>query len=80
MDLPGRHFAEDVLRLFRHVLTISYFSFSGQFYEQTDGVAVGSPLCPAIANFYMDFEERALDLAPHKPLCWFRYVDDTFVI
>jgi hypothetical protein len=31
--------------------------------------------------FYIeDFEERALDLAPHKPLCWFRYVDDTFVI
>jgi hypothetical protein len=27
-----------------------------------------------------NFEERALDLAPHKPLFWFRYVDDTFVI
>jgi hypothetical protein len=24
--------------------------------------------------------QSALDLAPHKPLCWFRYVDDTFVI
>jgi hypothetical protein len=32
-------------------------------------------------DIYMeDFEERALNLAPHKPLCWFRYVDDTFVI
>jgi hypothetical protein len=27
-----------------------------------------------------DFEERALHLAPHKPLCWFCLVDDTFVI
>jgi hypothetical protein len=25
-------------------------------------------------------EEMALEMATHKPLCWFRYVDDTFVI
>jgi hypothetical protein len=38
---------------------------------------MGSPLSPVIANFYMeDFEEAALDLAPHKPISWFRYVDD----
>jgi hypothetical protein len=38
-------------------------------------------LSPVIANFYMeDFEEMVLDRTPHKPLCWFRYVDDTFVI
>jgi hypothetical protein len=53
----------------------TYF-VGGQFYEQTDGVAMGSPLYPVIANF----EERALKQAIHKPLCWFRYVDDTFVI
>jgi hypothetical protein len=35
MDLLGRHFEEDVLGLFRHVLTTSYFTFNGQFYEQT---------------------------------------------
>jgi hypothetical protein len=81
MDLLGRHFEDDILRLFRHVLTTSYFSFNGQFYEQIDAVVISSPLSPFIANFYMeDFEERALDLAPHKPICWFRYVDDTFVI
>jgi hypothetical protein len=34
-------------------------------------------MSPVIANFYIeDFEERALNLAPHKPLCWFHYVDD----
>jgi hypothetical protein len=30
------------LQLFRHVLTSSFFSFNGQFYEQTDGVVMGS--------------------------------------
>jgi hypothetical protein len=54
MDLLGRHFEEDVLGLFRHVLTTSYFTFNGQFYGQTDGVAMGSPLSPVIANFYME--------------------------
>jgi hypothetical protein len=39
MDLLGHHFKEDVLGLFRHVLTTSYFTFNGQFYGQTDGVA-----------------------------------------
>jgi hypothetical protein len=50
MDLLGRHFEEDILGLFCHVLTTSYFTFNGQFYGQTDGVAMGSLL---IAKFYM---------------------------
>jgi hypothetical protein len=36
---------------------------------------------PVIANFFMEhFEEMALEGVTHKPLCWFHYVDDTFVI
>jgi hypothetical protein len=27
-----------------------------------------------------DFEKRAIEQATHKPTCWYRYVDDTFVI
>jgi hypothetical protein len=42
MDLLGRHFEENILRLFHHVLTTSCFSFIGQFYEQIDGVAMES--------------------------------------
>jgi hypothetical protein len=38
-------------------------------------------LSPVIANFYMeDYEKAALELAPRKPCCWFRYIDVTFVI
>jgi hypothetical protein len=53
VDLLGRHFEEDILGLFHGVLTTSYSTFCGQFYGQTDGVAMGSPLSPIIANFYM---------------------------
>ena len=42
---------------------------------------MGSPLSPVIANFFMeDSEEIVFDKATHKPSCWYRYVDDTFVI
>jgi len=55
--------------------------FEGQFYEQTEAVAMGSPLSPVIANFFMEyFVKKALAQATQKPACWFRYVDDTFVI
>jgi hypothetical protein len=59
------------MRLLHHVLTTSYVSFNSQFYKQINGVAMGSPLSPVITNLYTeDFEERALDLASHKPLWW----------
>jgi hypothetical protein len=42
---------------------------------------MGSPLSLVIANFFMeDFGLMALNRAAHKPLYWFRYVEDTFVI
>ena len=67
--------------MYKHVLTSTYFCDDGQFYEQTDGVAMGSPLSPVIANFYMeDFEIKVTEKATHKPACWYRHVDDTFVI
>jgi retron-type reverse transcriptase len=62
LTLLSQHFTDDVLALFQHVLTSTYFCMDGQFYKQTDGVAMGSPLSPIIANFYMeDFETRAMD-------------------
>jgi hypothetical protein len=53
LRLLGRHFGDDILCLFRHVLTSYFFRFDGQFYEQADGVAVGSSVSPVIASFLM---------------------------
>ena len=52
--------------------------WDGDFYEQIDGVAMGSPV---IANFYVErFEQLILESASLKPKVWLRYVDDTFVV
>jgi hypothetical protein len=81
MDLLGCHFEEGILGLFCHVLTTSYFTSNGQFYGQTDGVAMGSLLSPVTVSFYTeDYEREVLPSAPLKPRCWFCYVDNTFVI
>jgi hypothetical protein len=81
LRLLSRHFEDDILCLFRHVRTSSFFRFDGQFYEQIDGVAMGSPISPVIADFFMEqFEETALEGAKLSPLCRFRYVDDGFAI
>jgi hypothetical protein len=73
LELLIHHFEDDVLALFKHVLTSTYFCFEGYFYKQTDRVAMGSPLSPLIANFFMeDVEKKLLEQVTCNPVCWFR--------
>ena len=41
-------------KLVRLCLNSIFFSFKGELYEQTCGVAMGSPLSPIIANLFME--------------------------
>ena len=56
------------------------FSFNDIMYKQTDGVAMGSPLGPALANIFVGFYEEKLFSQKSKPSTYFRYVDDTFAM
>lgn len=61
----------------------SVFFFNKQLYKQLDGVAMGSPLGPSLANaFLCHHEEIWLKDCPSefKPKAYFRYVDDTFLL
>ena len=58
----------NILELLEFCLCNTYFLFQGQFYEQTHGAAVGSPVSPVVANLYMGFfEDRALTSAVNPP-------------
>ena len=56
------------------------FSFNGTMYEQIDGVAMGSPLGPVLANIFVGIQEERLFTRTSKPSLYYRYVDDTFAI
>ena len=43
----------DIILLLEFCLKNTYFSFQGQFYEQVEGAAMGSPVSPIVANLYM---------------------------
>ena len=54
------------------------FTFDGDMYLQTDGVAVGSPLGPVLAGIFMIHLERSLVFVLKGQLSfWKQYVDDT---
>lgn len=72
---------ESIMELLRKCLTTTYFTFEGEYYQQDDGAAMGSPLSPIVANIYMEFfEEMAMNLSKTRPRLWVRYVDDTFIL
>ena len=56
------------------------FSFNDSMYRQTDDVAMGSPLGPALANIFVVYQETKLFLNVKKPLISYRCVDDAFAV
>ena len=59
------------------------FLFNDNFYSQTEGVAMGSPLVPTFANSFLGHHEKDwLYNCPKqfRPVYYIRYVDDIFVL
>ena len=70
----------DLIELLTIATKEQLFQFDGQLYEQIDGVAMGSPLAPLLANFFMCHIEDMLQVNGKLPAYYKRYVDDTLTI
>ena len=63
------------------VLTTTWYTFNSQFYQQTDGVAMGGPASSTTAEIYMQaHESTAISTALHPPKVWEQFVDDVYSI
>ena len=80
--IPNMKIAHDDLKkLFFIATSQTHFLFDGSFYDQIDGVSLGSPLAPVLANLFMGHHEmKWLDTFPSEILLYRRYVDDTFCL
>ena len=56
------------------------FSFNNQIYKRLDGVAMGTPLDPALAKIFIGFHESRIVDNTAKPDVYFRYVNNSFLI
>ena len=81
------HFQNFNREQFKELLNLTvkhcHFILKGNFYEQIDGVAMGSPLAPVLANVFLSHHETNwLNDCPSqiKPLYYRRYVDDSFIL
>ncbi|XP_067653189.1 uncharacterized protein [Haliotis asinina] len=70
-----------IISLTSACINSTHFTWGDAIYEQVHGLPMGSPLSPILTEIYMtDLEDRALETAPFEPSCWYRKVDDNFVV
>jgi predicted GIY-YIG superfamily endonuclease len=72
----------DLKKLFKFATSGTQFLFNGEYYDQVDGVAMGSPLAPTLANLFLGYYEGKWidEYEGIKPSYYTRYVDDIFAV
>ncbi|VDQ07525.1 unnamed protein product [Trichobilharzia regenti] len=64
---------DEVIKCLKLCLESTYFTFKDKLYCQTNGVAMGSPASPIVANLYMKaLEKKALTSLICHPRIWYR--------
>lgn len=58
------------------VLTLNFFECNGSSYRQIQGLAMGTPCAPPVANLFM----ASLETGVPKPLLYLRFLDDILTV
>ncbi|KAK6762865.1 hypothetical protein RB195_023533 [Necator americanus] len=66
------------MTLINECLNCSIFRWSGQYYRQLRGLAMGQRLAPTLAIVFMAKIEKPI--IDRKPLLYYRYIEDCFVV
>ena len=69
---------KELKKLFLFTTSQTHFIFNSKFYNQIDGVAMGSPLAPVLANIFMGFHKSKWlnEYNLNKPKFYLRYIDN----
>ena len=72
----------ELKKLFLFATSQTHFIFKGKFCNQIDGVAMGSPLAPVLANIFMGFYESKWlnEYNLNKLKIYLRYVNDILAV
>ena len=73
--------SEDICQLIKFILENNVLSFSDEYFLQVCDTVMGTRMAPWYANIFMaELEENFLSGYPYKPLAYYRYIDDIFII
>ena len=74
-DIPKKEMKELLILCTKNV----HITFNNETYIQVDGVAMGSPLGPVLANIFMvEIETSVIPNSNNKVKLWKRFVDNTY--
>ncbi len=78
----GKKITRTILKNMLNVCSESIFLYRNKVYQQHDGVAMGSPLAPLLAEWFVSKIENDILQQDHpfKPTFYRRYVDDVFAL
>ena len=74
---------DTIVQLLRFCLKSAEFQYDGTHYRQLEGVFMGSPVSPVIADIFMEeLEDKVFDCTVGKapPRLWKRFVDDVLSV